>query len=391
MTNNYNWSVALTPIDTKTWAESLADKNGLNTVVLRDLDLNRKGEMISSSELGNYKMDIPKAQAFKWNDGDNATNYWRPQGISGIRLNDPRLSMVAVSWYNYEKKPADIDKGCRISFVNVTPDDPKRFHYRHVLLVEKDGDSFKPVEIHAGGIGYSKGFLYLPDTRKGIRVFDLSLILGGLKEDTSKSKCGFEGNESFAFNYRYILPQVYYYDKLYRGLVDSGMAAESGNSPRFSYLSMDWSESSKRLLTGSYMDSDDFNSGKKTSMFLWQISVNEPGKLDVTQAPRNLNVPTNLKRFRWVQGAARHNSKLYISRSAGEGVKLHAFSGSWAGNNYSVHSSQTDIAPKSDKSILGFEDLHVSLYSDILCGLSEGNRYENYVGDRIVFWIKDVK
>ena len=391
---SFDWSTALTPKDTRDWASSLAGNNGLSLSTLREIDLNRSG---SKQDVEKYGLTTYKAKAFCWKSSDNTTDYWRPQGICGIRKNDPRLSMVAVSWYNYKKiknpeTNEDINKGVRISFVNVTPNDEERFKYRHVLLVEKDGDSnFKPVKVHAGGLGYANGFLFVPDTDKGIRVFDTTLLMKGLKEDKGKTKCGFIGDLAYAYNYRYIIPQIYYYDNLYQALKDSGLAAESGNVPKFSYLSMDWTNSTRRLMTGSYMDTDDFDNNLFPSAYLWDLSANGDGRLEINSAPRNLGIPVRYKLFFWLQGAAIFGSKLYISRSAGRGVKRHTVEGAWEDNNYSVNLTQKDIAPPDSKSILGFEDLHVSLTSDILWGLSEGNRDNKFIGDRIVFWLKDIK
>ena len=389
---SYDWTEALTPTDTKAWAAALSGNGGLQTVGLRELDLNRSGKKLSSSDVADYGLTTHSAQAFKWNSGDDCTNQWRPQGICGIRLNQPRLSMVAVSWYNHEKQVPNIDKGVRVSFVDVTPGSQRRFKYRHALLVEKSGASnFEPVTVHAGGLGYSRGYLFVPDTYKGIRVFDLSLMLKGLSADSSKTKCGFIDGAAYAFDYRYIVPQVYYYDGLYNGLKASGMAEASGNRPKFSYLSMDWTDSERRILTGSYMDTGDFDSGKRPSAFLWKVSSEHGGRLDVGSTPRNIGIPTGYRRFRWIQGAAISGSKLYISRSTGLGIKRHTLSGSFNSDDYSVGVSQTDVAPQGEKSVLGFEDLHMSLNSDILWGLSEGNRGAAFIGDRIVFWLKGVR
>ncbi|NOQ25556.1 MAG: hypothetical protein GQ564_09375 [Bacteroidales bacterium] len=385
------WQFAMTPIDDSEWAAGLNGKNGLTRVSLRDIKLNREGGSVSSFP-SDYKFSNQDVKAFKWRQSDNETNAWRPQGIAGIRLENPQYSMVAVTWYNYDGSGK---KGVRISFVDVTPGSDKRFHYRHVLLVERDGDDFKPVDngLHAGGLAYSKGFLFVPDTHNGIRVFDTRNIYMGVEKDDTKKKYGFKGEKAYAFDYTYILPQVYNYSTLYSTLITTGMAKASGNQPKFSYLSIDWSDNNERkLLTGSYMSNGNMDNGLSPSMFLWKLST-EPGKL-VPEKPRNLGIECGLERYRWIQGAALFGSTLYISRSNGEGVRKHSVSGNWSSDNYSVDKVQTRVLPiVKEKSDIGFEDLHISLSSDILWGLSEGSRTgkPEFTGDRIVFWIKKVK
>lgn len=385
------WQCAMTPIDDSAWAADLEGKNGLTRVSLRDIDLNREGEKVSSFP-DDYGFSGVEVKAFEWQAGDNSTDDWRPQGIAGIRLENPGYSMVAVTWYDHDD--SDKYKGVRISFVDVTPGSDNRFHYRHVLLVERDGNNFKPVgdDLHAGGLVYSKGFLFIPDTKNGIRVFDTRNIYNGVETDNTKTKCGFDDGKAYAFNYTYILPQVYNYSNLYSTLITTGMAEESGNNPKFSYLSICWS-GERKLLTGSYMNKGNMEDGLSPSMFLWKLSSDEPGKL-VAEKPRNLGIETGLKRYRWIQGAALYDSVLYISRSVGLGIKKHTVSGSWENDDYSVDREQISVLPtESSSSDLGFEDLHISLSSDILWGLSEGSRSADpeFTGDRIVFWISGVK
>jgi hypothetical protein len=77
------------------------------------------------------------------------------------------------------------------------------------------GDVFAPVPIHAGGIAWYKNFIYVVDTKMGIRVFDPTRIYK-VARDLSKSRCGkfTEANGTvnyFAFDYEFIMPQIGYY------------------------------------------------------------------------------------------------------------------------------------------------------------------------------------
>jgi len=106
------------------------------------------------------------------------------------------------------------------------------------------------------------------------------------------------------------------------------------------------------------MNTAQYDSGKRPSMYLWQLSSERDGKLDINSDPRNLGVPYDKERFRWIQGATILDSKLYISRSAGIGVRNH----------------------------------DVSLKTKDLWGLSEGDRSQTPViaGDRIVFSLSKI-
>ena len=71
--------------------------------------------------------------------------------------------------------------------------------------------SYAPLNVHAGGMAYFKGKLYISSTNLGVRVFDLNKIIEVTTGDTTNNKCGKDSNGNlFAFNYRYILPQTGY-------------------------------------------------------------------------------------------------------------------------------------------------------------------------------------
>ena len=84
--------------------------------------------------------------------------------------------------------------------------------YGHVALVTKDG---KPVKTHAGGLAWREDLLYVADTTRGLRVFDLTRFAGAT------------------------LPQAGWYRPVEKGL-------------RFSYASVDVAAGS--LLVGEYTD-----------------------------------------------------------------------------------------------------------------------------------------
>jgi hypothetical protein len=132
---------------------------------------------------------------FQWDREDSDTKDWYPQGIDG------RGDTVLVSWYSKR------DGAARLSVVDL---DAGR--YGHVALVTSDG---KPVKTHAGGLAWREDTLYVADTSRGLRLFDLTRFAGAA------------------------LPQAGWYRPAEKGL-------------RFSYASVDAASGS--LLVGEYTD-----------------------------------------------------------------------------------------------------------------------------------------
>ena len=132
---------------------------------------------------------------FQWDREDSDTKDWYPQGIDG------RGHVLLVSWYSKRTGAA------RLSVV-----DTDAGRYGHVALVTTDG---KPVKTHAGGLAWREDILYVADTTRGLRLFDLDRFAG----DT--------------------LPQAGWY-------------RPAGAALRFSFASVD--EAAGGLLVGEYTD-----------------------------------------------------------------------------------------------------------------------------------------
>lgn len=166
-----------------------------------------------------YGFNIPeenRVRGIRWNTDDETTSLWRPQGISGFTKDGVRY--LLVSWY--AKDEAEF-KGSRITLIDISPSSSTYLTYRHILLVQPDipagttgysqYGSYAPLNVHAGGIAYFKGKIYLSSTNLGVRVFDLNKIIEVSTGDSTNDKCGKDSNGNlFAFNYRYILPQAGY-------------------------------------------------------------------------------------------------------------------------------------------------------------------------------------
>ncbi|MDF2476634.1 MAG: hypothetical protein K0S24_2117 [Sphingobacterium sp.] len=166
-----------------------------------------------------YGFNIPeenRVRGIRWNSDDETTAIWRPQGIAGFTKDGVRY--LLVSWY--ARNNAE-HKGSRITLIDISPSSSTYLTYRHILLVQPDIPSgttshtqygtYAPLKVHAGGIAYFKGKIYLSSTNLGVRVFDLDKIIEVSTGDDTSEKCGKDANGNlYAFNYRYILPQIGY-------------------------------------------------------------------------------------------------------------------------------------------------------------------------------------
>lgn len=112
---------------------------------------------------------------------DANTEKWYPQGIttSADAYGDGKYDGDVVTLVSWHSDKYDSGKrGVRISFID--SNDPDSLSYRNVLLVEPSSDgsaNFAAIpKLHAGGMFWYGNLLYVVDTRKGIRVFDLEHI-----------------------------------------------------------------------------------------------------------------------------------------------------------------------------------------------------------------------
>lgn len=236
-------------------ADALVTRAG-GALRLEDLlgDLNREG-VAGITAQGADRLQNHAWQGFRWNDGDMNTEDWYPQGIStssdGVasgRLAGRRAMLV--SWY-YTPEVAPI-KGARLSLVDLT--DLGQVRYRHLLLVEPSLEggavNIGPAlydgggALHAGGIAWYGDYLYVADTARGLRVFDLSRIIRVSHVDDN-GRIGVSPGRIDAFGYRYAVPQVARYV----------MQAEAC-PVRFSFVGLDRSASPPRLVTGEYRADD---------------------------------------------------------------------------------------------------------------------------------------
>ncbi|MBB5868884.1 hypothetical protein F4553_002263 [Allocatelliglobosispora scoriae] len=174
---------------------------------------------------------------FDSGDDNDCTNY--PQGITTSRDaigtansgNYDGHQLVLVSWYTKDGCDGASSRS-RITLVDWDATYPDK--YRKVLLVEPTGTaaapSFKDITIHAGGVSWYGDYLYVADTGRGMRVFNMKKILktntGGTASQIGRQS---DGTTYYAHNYAYVLTQI--------GTITS--ATTSGTALAWSSISLD--------------------------------------------------------------------------------------------------------------------------------------------------------
>lgn len=301
---------------------------GLRKVPLADVvaDGNRDGRRVKSVA-GVQKLHL----GFAWNDGDDDTAEWFPQGVAGAVVGTRKV--VAVSWYDKVSS-----RGVRISFADVTNLD--KVTYRHVLLVEpvkKAGRvEIRPVKVHAGGIAIVGPLLYVVDTFHGFRIFDTREIR--------------EVSATQAFNYKYVLPQA-----------SEWTLATGSKKAIFSSVALDRSTSPPSLVTAEYHGRD-----IKGRVFRWKLDAK--GRLAATGKSLHPSEAYVTSQDR-VQGVASFKGKWFLSCSSQKGARG------------SLYVTEPGKKSKERSWSHGAESLHVS---------ASGNLWSvtEHRGNRRVFAVK---
>ena len=284
---------------------------------------------------------------FRWDAEDQAVTTWIPQGLTGSAdatatglLNGRRV--VLVSWYYTPPTGSTYEKGVRLAVVDVT--DPQSPTYRLVLLVEPTGTpqtpNFAPVVIHAGGLAWVGDFLYVVETGRGFRVFDLSRMM---QVATDIDEIGCTTTTCHAGLYKYVVPQIGAY------------ASTSECKPLFSYVSLDRSTTPPSLVSGEYCGGTACASTPLAGrVYRWPLD-GITGRL-----PAGTSWPSEafLLGEPQVQGAAARKGVFYLSSSAPAGG---------GGTLYRVTAGKRVMSTWLDAP----EDLMVDETNGLLWGLSE--------------------
>lgn len=305
-----------------------------------------------------------------WNDGDQDTSDWYPQGITtssdafaagtyeGKRIN-------LVSWYDHVED--GIDKGVRISVSNLSAS-ASAPPYRHLLLVEPSGTaaapSFKPIDIHAGGIMWYGNLLYVADTGGGFRVFDLDHLWQ--VSTGSASKIGRQSDGSYhAFDYKYVLPQTAKFTDSTAG----GYAQLQHSS-----VSLDRSSSPDSVVVSEYRSKDELAAGAQVRTIRVPIDYTNrylkpasDGVIKATEAYR-----TDLES---VQGSTAIDGEFFFSQSDGDDFS----NPSSDGDLHTFAAPSGSIVRHGDALTVGAEDLSYDPTRDYLWSLGE------YPGHRWVY------
>lgn len=174
--------------------------------------------------------------SFDSGDDNDCTNF--PQGITTSRDavgtansgNYDGHQLILVSWYTKDGCDGASSRS-RITLVDWDATYPNK--YRKILLVEPTGTTaapdFKDIKVHAGGVSWFGDHLYVADTGRGMRVFDMRKILKTSTGGTAAQIGRQNATTYYAHNYAYVLPQI--------GTVTA--ATTSGTNLAWSSISLD--------------------------------------------------------------------------------------------------------------------------------------------------------
>ncbi|WP_106399245.1 hypothetical protein [Actinocorallia populi] len=243
------------------------------------------------------QMDPRPVDWFTLEDSDDDTRDWYPQGLTCASDAGHGSGAFIASWY-WKPELATEERGIRLTFL-----DPENGRYRHVLAVTGRPDGgYSPIDIHAGGVAWYRDHLYVADTTRGLRVFDLRQILDlrSVQDGTGdRNRIGRKDGGYHAYGYRYILPQC-----------DAWRPAVLG--ARFSFASVDRSAEPDLLVGGEYVD----RPGETGRLARWRLAsdgtlANREGTAEAEDAYR---LPAGK-----IQGAVSHRGTWYLSQ-AGTGA-----------------------------------------------------------------------
>lgn len=284
--------------DVVTALEAMTTRVGVEAVLA---DANRTATVTTAVPGGPAAVQY----AFRWQNDDDASIAWTPQGITGSADATATgkvgtRSAVLVSFYD-DPVPGsgEENRGVRIAFVDTTvPSAPK---YRFALLVlpkgTKDAPSFDPIRIHAGGIAWFGDHLYVADTSRGFRVFDMRRIL---QVSTATTAFGCTGGTCTAGSYKYVLPQIGTY------------MVTSPCKPIFSWVSLDRKSNPPALVSGEYCSNDACAGPLAGRVLRWPLDA----ATGLLRSKTTYPTEAFLMGHKQVQGGAFVGSTLYLSSSA---------------------------------------------------------------------------
>jgi hypothetical protein len=241
-------------------------------------------------------------RAFRWDEEDDASARWWPQGMTSSADAGPeeeyagrRLILASA----YAKELGGVSKGARISVLDIT--DEAEVRYRHVLLVnvqtDADGVTMHPVHAHAGGIVWRGRLLHVARTAHGLLTFDLDDIVR--LED-----------RSVAHGYRYVLPLRGSHVPAPADLGEQPARGRPAPPLRYSFVSLGRDRGRVSLLAGEY------GHGRMTRRLV-RHSLDASGQLTVTNGVSE-GVLVAEKGPARMQGAVSVDDRLHVVTSNGK-------------------------------------------------------------------------
>lgn len=275
----------------------------------------------------------PAATAFRWDTADSVDRGWMPQGITtsadaaGDGVVHGRRVLI-TSWY---RNTSRTHQAARVTVVDVS--DPGCPRYRHVLLVEPtrgtQGTRTLPVPVHAGGLVWHGDLLYVAATFGGMRVFHLA--------DLTRADPPFHG-------YGYLLPQRFSYRPV----------PGDRHRLRFSFLSLDRTDSRPSLLAGEYSRGDERSRIARYPLDQTSGRLRSAGPSVPAPAAFDLDVPR-------MQGVACSGGTYYVCTSDGRRRRGRLWVGS-PDQGFRRHTLGLPVGP---------EDLSLDPASGLLWSLTE--------------------
>lgn len=237
-----------------TWMTGVAPVASLDTVIA---SMTTVAPQLTSTT---HPPVVGYGNGVKWESADMSTTAWVPQGLTN-GVSPGGTNYAIVSWhYHNDNPPAGqgetYPNGSRIAIVKT--DSLASAVYRNVILVQPTGTgTYAPVQIHVGGLAVAGNYLYVADTNKGFRVFDLSNFRD---VDGDSTLCrqsdgvtgifGKVGTNWCADGYGYMLPQVGSYSM--PSTKEDGTAISSACKPKFSFAGKDTRQATNFILSGEY-------------------------------------------------------------------------------------------------------------------------------------------
>jgi hypothetical protein len=295
-----------------------------------------QGDVCNPDAVDDKEPNLPAVYSFCFDPADSGTSgghvEWTPQGMTTVAdAQEDQLwgaaQPLVVSWYNDDSAQV---KGSRITFI-----DPYTGAYQHVLLAypflnDSGNASYMSLRtkqdssgksLHAGGIAWYGNYLYVADTRRGFRVFDMRYIFdleaaGDKGDTTDKTEIGRQDGVFYGHGYRYVMPEVAAWTSE-GGEVDDPTVCTAGGSPHFSFVGVDRT-GADHLTSGEYCNgaADDDLTGRVAT---WPLDGDSGQPLldgdGNWRAGTAFRLPVSN-----VQGAVSHGDTWYLSRSHGDDV-----------------------------------------------------------------------